>query len=308
MIGSSTDRLVGLVTGASADELPLHLQVRLRAAADAQLTIAGSPKVADADDASAPSPIDGQAYLDLMTQALAHGWGDVAKEAALRRLQQQSKRYLQLVRDSTERLSALNRNVLVSALQAGQRSSGELCVLTIGASRYVSALLRNAATCTHFTVVIAEDRPDGSGHRTAAELLEAGVPVRMIEFGAVARCMAQVQLVVCGAHAVLADGGVLGPVGTLTVAHAAAAHGTPLYVAVPHHALCHTRHLDATAQCAIRGVPFRSDARILRERPRRDSTPPQLVTLLLTDIGVLTASAVADEMLGRQQRPGGSVL
>ena len=35
---------------------------------------------------------------------------------------------------------------------------------------------------THFTVLIAEGQPDGNGHRTAMELLGAGVPVRMIEF------------------------------------------------------------------------------------------------------------------------------
>ena len=117
----------------------------------------------------------------------------------------------------------------------------------------------------------------------------------MVEFGAVARCMAQVHLVLCGAHAVLADGGVLGQVGTLTMAYAARAHGVPFYVAAPHHAFCHTHHVDATAEAVVRGVPT-STRHVLVERPCRDATPPQLVTLLLTDVGVLTPSAVADEM------------
>ena len=62
----------------------------------------------------------------------------------------------------------------------------------------------------HFTLVIAEGSPSGAGHQTAAAMLGAGVPVRVIEPRAVARSMAQVALVLCGADAVLGDGGVLG--------------------------------------------------------------------------------------------------
>ena len=53
-------------------------------------------------------------------------------------------------------------------------------------------------------------------------------------------------------------------------------------------------------QAAVRAEPTKGDRRILSERPQRDSTPPHLITLLLTDVGVMTASAVADEMLRRQ--------
>ena len=307
-----TEPLVALVEDAAGDTDPLWLAVRLRAAADkvGANVSASSRAVADASTAD-----DGQAYLDLVTQALTAGssHNEDPNPAALRRLQLRSRRYLRLLHDSTDRLASLCGDVVVGALHAGHcgvhgidgQSSGERCVLTIGMSRYVIALLRCAARRTHFTVIVAEDRPDGSGHTTAAELLTLGVPVRIIEFGAVAKCMAQVHVVLCGAQSVLADGGVLGPIGTLTLAHAARAHGRPLYVAVPQHKLGHTRHLDATAHCKMRGVPMSHDQRILRETPQRDSTPPQLVTLLLTDVGVLTASAVADEMLSRQQRPHG---
>ena len=305
---SGSAALGAMVQMASAEESALHLQVRLRAKAD-ELVVREHREQEQSYEAS----LDCRAYLDLVTQvaeaAEAAQPAELALEAgaqrALQRLQQQSARYLRWLDKSTSRLAALGSDLLVTAVRAtpGGEGVGDSCVLTHGSSRYVTALLLAMAKRTHFSVLIAEDQPDGSGHRTAAELLAAGVPVRMIEFGAVARCMAQVQLVLCGAHAVLADGGVLGQVGTLTLAHAAKALGRPLYVAVPHHAFCHARHLDATAQTAVRGVPAPSHPRILLERPRRDSTPPQLVTLLLTDIGVLTASAVADEMLMRQHGP-----
>jgi translation initiation factor eIF-2B subunit alpha len=177
------------------------------------------------------------------------------------------------------------------------------CVFTHGFCPYVTALLLRAAQQTHFTLVVAEESPTGTGHKTAEALLSAGVPVRMIEFGAIARSIAQCQLVLVGADAVLADGGILAKVGTLTMAHAAHAHGRPFYVAAPHHVFSNTHHLDATAQTATRGVPGRGRHKlILVEQPTQDATPPSLVTLLLTDVGVLTPSAVADEMMQRQLR------
>ena len=291
---SATATLVNLVQTASADEDFLHLQVRLRAAAD---------QLAAKDDGT-DEAVAAASFLDFVAQALHQAPGDVP---SLRRLQQQSARYLEFVANSASRLASQGSDLLVTAIRAGSGggAGGQIvgdgcCVLTHGHSRYATALLLRMAARTHFTVLVAESRPDGSGHTTASELSAAGVPVRVIEFGAAARCMAQVHFALCGAHAVLADGGVLGRVGTLTLAHSAHAHGRPFYVAVPNHAFTHTRHLDATAQAAVRAEPTKGDRRILSERPQRDSTPPHLITLLLTDVGVMTASAVADEMLRRQ--------
>jgi hypothetical protein len=183
---------------------------------------------------------------------------------------------------------------------------GTCCILTHGYDPYVIALLLRAARAHHFTILIAETRHDGRGHQAAKALLSEGVPVRMIEFPAVSRCMARVQLVLVGADAVLSDGGVLASVGTLTMAYAAHAHGRPLYVAAPQHVFCSTHTLDATAQTASRGSgpsasPRSSSmANVIHEKTTRDATPPHLVTLFLTDVGVLTPAAVADELLQRR--------
>lgn len=214
-----------------------------------------------------------------------------------------------------------------SAAEGQHREEGSgPCVLTHGFSVEVLALLQRAAKHEHFTLLVAEDRPDGSGHRTAAEMAASAVPVRLIEFSAVARFMASVELVLVGADAVLADGGVLAPIGTLTMAYAAHAHGRPFYVAAPHHRFSSTHHLDATAQTVTRAASVSSNrdnvggagggggggveaprrassgsgGTLLRERPMRDATPPSLVTLLLTDVGVLTTEAVADLALNKR--------
>ena len=197
----------------------------------------------------------------------------------------------------------------------GAASGAVSCVLTHGYCPHVTELLLRTAAQAHFTLVVSEGRPDGDGHRTASELMHAGVPVRIIEPGAVARCMAQCRLVLCGAHAVLGDGGVLAPVGTLTMAYAAQAHGRPFYAVAAHYAFSSTHHVDAAAQTRARARPAPMPPRstssaaagggsgsataIMLEEPRRDATPPHLITLLITDVGVLTPSAVAEEMLRR---------
>ena len=139
------------------------------------------------------------------------------------------------------------------------------------------------------------------------------MPVRMIEPCAVARVMASVALVLCGAHAVLQDGGVVGDIGTLTIAHCAAAHNRPFCVAAPHYLL--TREPPDAALFLEGGdgddgggappAGERNDATLAAiRRRRRDETPPRLIKLILTDAGVMPPAAVADELLQRERLAG----
>ena len=193
--------------------------------------------------------------------------------------------------------------------------------------------LLHAARSAHFTLVVAEGKAEGEGHRTAAALLQAGVPVRMIEPCAIAHCMGQVQLVLCGAHAVRQDGGVIGDLGTQTMAIVAQAHKRPFYVAAPHFLFCRTHELHPDAGCgssAEWGLPWElgppaASPPVTRDNSERaatppaaavrgvqhappvsydiscDATPPHLISMLFTDLGILTPSAISDELLEREQ-------
>jgi hypothetical protein len=302
----------------------LMLQLRLRAAADA--LVQNETPGCERDEVL----LGCQAYLHLIIRA-------ADADFAVSRVQHRSERYLKIVDGAVSRAVSHGSDLLESLLRghsgvgqsAGHDSSchppsvlpaspvcgsiwpagrgeGSALVLTHGFSPFVVALLLQARH-THFTLLIAEASVHGDGHRTADIFLKAGVPVRMIEPCAIAQCMGQVQLVLCGAHAVLGDGGVVARVGTLTMAYAARAHGRPLYIAAPHYAFSATHHLDAAASTVVRATTMRPSldnrvaSRILHEDPKLDATPPQLVTLIFTDIGVLTPSAVADEILQWQQ-------
>ena len=111
-------------------------------------------------------------------------------------------------------------------------------------------------------------------------------------------------MVLIGAEGVLENGGVVNKVGTLTVAACAAAYGKPLYVAAESYKFArlyplHQKDLPIRAtsfEPAIQGpVPLDKSVRLMN--PQVDFTPAKFIKLLFTDLGVLTPSAVSDELI-----------
>ncbi len=178
-------------------------------------------------------------------------------------------------------------------------------VLTQGYSRVVVALLLDAARHKHFSVMVAESHPQGGGHVTAAQLADAGVPVTMLEDAAVAYAMSRCQMVLSGAEAVLESGGIINKTGTYQMAIVASACKKPFYVASESTKFArmfplsqgdlpaHEQDREHAAYVG-RGPP---PPNLKLEKPSRDYTPPCYITMLFTDLGVLTPSAVSDELI-----------
>lgn len=110
----------------------------------------------------------------------------------------------------------------------------------------------------------------------------------------------RVNMVLVGAEAVVESGGIINKLGTYTVALAAKAHGVPVYVAAESYKFARLFPLSQ------RDLPFESkptDFGPLMPQatqvdvPSRDYTPPNYITLLFTDLGVLTPAAVSDELI-----------
>lgn len=178
-------------------------------------------------------------------------------------------------------------------------------VLTLGYSRSVVALLLAAAKTKHFSVVVAESHPEGDGHQTATQLADAGVPVTVVEDAAVAYAMSRCQMVLCGAEAVLESGGIINKIGTYQMAIVAVACKKPFYVAsestkfarlFPLSQADVPSHDAARAHAAFIGREPPSP-NLTAETHTRDYTPPSYITMLFTDLGVLTPSAVSDELI-----------
>ncbi|CAN0372266.1 unnamed protein product, partial [Laminaria digitata] len=114
-------------------------------------------------------------------------------------------------------------------------------VLTHGYSRCALHLLLTAAETKHFSVLVAEGRPEGAGFQAAEVLAKAGVPVTVVLDSAVGYHMEVADLCVTGAEGVLENGGI---VGTFQMAVLAKAFNVPFYVAAESYKFARLFPLD----------------------------------------------------------------
>jgi len=148
-------------------------------------------------------------------------------------------------------------------------------------------------------VFAGETRPLLQGARlTMWELAQAGVPAELICDNMAAALMGQkqVDLVIVGADRIAADGSVANKIGTCGLAITAHYHGVPFYVAAP----LSTFDLAAStgAQIPIEARDGEEVRRVLGRvlitlpqapcwNPAFDVTPPELVTAIITERGIL---------------------
>ncbi|KAL3829793.1 hypothetical protein ACJIZ3_018595 [Penstemon smallii] len=112
-------------------------------------------------------------------------------------------------------------------------------ILTLGSSRTVLEFLCAAKEKKRsFRVFVAEGAPRFQGHSLAKELASRGLQTTVITDSAVFAMISRVNMVIVGAHAVMANGGVIAPVGLNMVALAAQRHAVPFVVLAGIHKLC----------------------------------------------------------------------
>ena len=147
------------------------------------------------------------------------------------------------------------------------------------------------------SVIATETRPLLQGSRlTAFELSRDGIPVRVICDSAASQLMAQgvVDKVVVGADRILGTGHVTNKIGTLPIALGAKFYGAPFYVAAPVSTLDLATDVsrvvieerDQREVLLIGGRRF-SPRNVGALNPAFDITPPELVTGIVTDRGVV---------------------
>jgi len=188
-------------------------------------------------------------------------------------------------------------------------------VLTHGYSPLVVALLERAKlNGRNFSVAVTEARPLGSGAKMVAALNEADILCILVSDTSVAFYMETVDIVLVGAEAVVESGGVVGTIGTASIAANAKALSKPFYVAAETFKFARLyplRQNDLPSYCKflIRAKPagLSDDEKEARrsvkpvESPSCDYTSGDLITLLFTDIGVRTPAAISDELISFYQ-------
>jgi methylthioribose-1-phosphate isomerase len=158
-----------------------------------------------------------------------------------------------------------------------------------------------------------ETRPLLQGARlTAWELKQVGVPVTVITDSMAGSVMksGKVQAVIVGADRIAANGDVANKIGTYPLAILARHHGIPFFVAAPHSTfdlalsdggqipIEHRRAEEST--CGFGSLTTPADCDVFN--PAFDVTPAELITAIITDLGVIESPSVATvrQVLDRQ--------
>src|SRR5712692_8692357 len=161
------------------------------------------------------------------------------------------------------------------------------------------ALVRSAVEQgKHVKVIATETRPLLQGSRlTAFELLRDKIPVTLVCDSAVAQLMSHglIDKVVVGADRILRTGHVANKIGTLQIALASKFYGVPFYVAAPVSTvdratdplkiIIEERDPNEVLYLAGHRVAPRG---VNAMNPAFDVTPPELVTGIVTDRGVVS--------------------
>lgn len=177
-----------------------------------------------------------------------------------------------------------------------QQIAGALATVGYGTALGV---LRSARTQgKKLKVYATESRPVLQGARlTAYELLNDGFDVTLIPDTAVGIAMQRglIDRIVVGADRIVRSGHVFNKVGTFQIATLAKKHRTPFYVAAPLSTFdFHSNWRDVKIEerspnevKTIRGVATAPES-VSVFNPAFDCTPPELITAIICDKGVLT--------------------
>jgi translation initiation factor eIF-2B subunit alpha len=155
---------------------------------------------------------------------------------------------------------------------------------------------------------------------TVRALRAQGVPVATIPESAVAYSLGKADVVIVGAEGVVENGGIVSRMGTYQIGLLAKAMGKPFYVVAESHKFVRVyplgqydlpieqhvidfktqEEVDTAKQQQSKSAAASSTVQGLNSEFHPDAvdfTPPHLISALITDSGVLTPSAVSEELI-----------
>ncbi|NWW87721.1 EI2BA factor, partial [Rhynochetos jubatus] len=200
---------------------------------------------------------------------------------------------------------SLSRNKIAKLCHPFVRDGAR--ILTHAYSRVVLRVLEAAVESKkRFRVYVTESQPDQAGRvlvdlqKMAKALRKLNIPVTVILDAAVGYIMEKVDLVLVGAEGVVESGGIINKIGTNQIAVCAKAQNKPFYVVAESFKFVRLFPLnqqDVPDKFKYKADTLKTSQNLTEEHPWIDYTSPSLITLLFTDLGVLTPSAVSDELI-----------
>lgn len=176
-------------------------------------------------------------------------------------------------------------------------------LLVHGFSRAIFSLLEHAfAKHIRFRVIITESKPSSEGLRLHKLLVGKGIPAALILDSSVGYVINKVDKVLVGAEGVAESGGIINHIGTFQIALLAKNFNKPVYVAAESYKFVRLFPLSPddlnTGASPLNFNKNCDPERALQEgSPKLDFTPHEYITALVTDLGVLTPSAVSEELI-----------
>ncbi|SOV06176.1 related to GCD7 - translation initiation factor eIF2b, 43 kDa subunit [Ustilago sp. UG-2017a] len=199
---------------------------------------------------------------------------------------------IQAIQDLIDELETVDDNI--SKVSRDHIHSGEV-ILTLGSSATVQSFFSAAAKDRKFTVIVPETAPSFSGHDLARSLTRAGISVLLIPDSSIFAVMPRVSKVVLGAHAVLANGGLMSSAGAFATALAAKQHSTPVVILTGVYKICpewSSIQDFANASSALGPAAlfeYATSSSIVENAEivanAYDYVPPHLVDVFITNVG-----------------------
>lgn len=205
----------------------------------------------------------------------------------------------------------VQENIILAAQQISHTGGNKIqngdVILTYSDSSLIEKLLVEAAVDKKFKVIVSDGRVQLGGKRLAARLSEAGIDTTYIFLTAVSQVLSTVTKVFVGCEGVMANGCVLGPVGTSQVALLAQSAGLPVLVCCETYKFTERVQTDSFVYNELSDPDdlIRTDASSspALENWREleslcllnlvyDLTPASLVTAVITELSVIPTTSV----------------
>jgi len=192
-----------------------------------------------------------------------------------------------------------NEAVEVLGRIGGRRIRKSSVILThCNSSAAISAILHAHREGKDIKVYATESRPRLQGHITTRTLADAGVDVTMIVDSAVRFIIPEVDIVIVGADTITSNGFVINKIGTSQIALSAREARVPFMVCAESYKFSPATLFgefveieerapsEIAEQDKLPGVKFRN--------PAFDVTPPEYVTGIVTEVGLISPHAAYD--------------
>lgn len=244
--------------------------------------------------ASRPTAVNLFWALDRMRRVYEEGGDADALLAEARRIHEDDQARCRRIAEFGEPLMPASGNILTHC------NAGALA--TAGMGTALAPVYLAAERGKELHVFVDETRPLLQGSRiTAWELMQAGVPCTLITDNMAGAVMKRrgVSAVIVGADRIAANGDVANKIGTYPLAIVARHHGVPFYVAAPLSTIDPATATGERIPIEERGAVEVTEgfgrrtapADVAVFNPAFDVTPHDLVTAIITDRGVVPATA-----------------